>query len=343
MYSIFRFALPARLTLITLLAACGGGGGGDAPVGVTPPVVTSPAVTVTYTATAMCASGPALTSTVSQVAADALVPNACPALPATAYAATTVVAGSGTLSLTVTGLPAGFVNGVLTATGLASGGTWDVVATAAGITVTPRAGAATDWATSYSGTLVMNFAGAPSASKTITFTTPAAPVTFAWTASVKTLVEPANVNGVLVSSNLAVTTWLALNPVEVSQNTTIIGGAKWNANLANDNVQIVKSGEMAPDINGVQRNIWRAVYSYVNCNGRVNCISPIYADTGLSYVNDNAVGTTCFLGDAPAYVVGVSDAVPEKNGMIFRVASGPAANSCFLLTVKSTLDVNCLL
>ena len=50
-----------------MLTACGGGAGG------TP--------TVTYTATSVCASGPALTSTVSQAAANARVPADCPALP----------------------------------------------------------------------------------------------------------------------------------------------------------------------------------------------------------------------------------------------------------------------
>ena len=101
---------------------------------------------------------------------------------------------------------------------------------------------------------------------------------------------------------------------------------------------------MAPDINGVQRNIWRAVYSYANVNGSsklVNCISPIYADTGLSYVNDNTVGKTCFLDEPPAYVVGVNDNDPANNGVIFRIASGPSANVCFRLSVVNTVGRSC--
>jgi hypothetical protein len=73
-----------------------------------PVVVTPPGTTViTYTAATLCASGPALTSTVSQAAANALVPSACPVLPASAYADTTVAVGTSTLTLGSTHLPAG--------------------------------------------------------------------------------------------------------------------------------------------------------------------------------------------------------------------------------------------
>ena len=156
----------AALALITL-AACGGGGS------TTPPVVITPGTTtVIYTATTLCASGPALTSTVSQLAADALVPDACPALPATAYANTQVVASvnNGTLTLTVTNLPAGFVSGVLTASSGSTGGVADVNASGSVVT---RPGSSINWATNYTGTLVMNFANAPAITIAGSFVTPA--------------------------------------------------------------------------------------------------------------------------------------------------------------------------
>ena len=71
-----------------MLTACGGGAGG------TP--------TVTYTATSVCASGPALTSTVSQAAANARVPADCPAVSTVGVGVS--IAGN---MLSITGLPAG--------------------------------------------------------------------------------------------------------------------------------------------------------------------------------------------------------------------------------------------
>ena len=185
----FRIAVLATTLVFVALTACGGGGGGDAPAPVvTPPVGNSngvPTTTLTYTATPFCTSGPALTSTVSQAAANALVPGNCPALPASAYASTSVVVGSGTSTLSVNNLPAGFVGGSLALTKETPSNTsyLDLVPTTTGnASATLRQGsAALSYGTVYNGTIEMNFAGAPSASKTITFTTGADPAVNALT------------------------------------------------------------------------------------------------------------------------------------------------------------------
>lgn len=122
------------------LTGCGGGSAG-APTGPTPQagggsgtdtvVITTPTVVVTpviYIAATSCASGPALTSTVSQAAANALVPDSCPTVSTVGVG---VSIGAGNM-LAITGLPVGvtvssstvtmvsggstliFVNGVLT-------------------------------------------------------------------------------------------------------------------------------------------------------------------------------------------------------------------------------------
>jgi hypothetical protein len=190
------FKLGFITFMVAALTACGGGGGsspafttqpsvvGTAPAAPTTPTVpTTPVVTptvVTFTASTLCASGPALTSTVSQAAANALVPGNCPALPATAYAATSVVVGSGTLTLSVNNLPAGFTGGVLSASANvpSNQSVWNLVPTTTGnASATLRAGSAAPvFASTYTGVIEMNFAGAPSASKIITFTTGADPM-----------------------------------------------------------------------------------------------------------------------------------------------------------------------
>jgi hypothetical protein len=92
-----RNIAPFALSLLALtLAACGGGGSST---------TTPPAATI-YTASTACASGPALTSTVSQAAADALVPASCPALT-TAQLSSIAVNRSATGALTLAGLPTG--------------------------------------------------------------------------------------------------------------------------------------------------------------------------------------------------------------------------------------------
>jgi hypothetical protein len=299
---------------LTLLAACGGGGDSGTP---TP-------VPVTYTSTKTCWDNSRPVSTVSQVDADTKVPASCP-------------------PITTTGVTVSIVNGVLTFAGFPSGAAITgstLTATSASSTVSYtdgilRSGTLLGSATyTYSGATVA-FTNAPNATLAGTFLSPA--LASAWPTNVKALFEPGVVNGT-VNPALAVRTWLALNPV-----TNVIGDAAWNANLVNGNVQIVKSGEMAPDINGVQRNIWRAEYTRVidTASGKVGyCMSPIFADTGMSYVNDNAVGTTCYTS-APIYVVGVSDSVnPANNGVIYAFMD--AGNQlCSRLTVRGGALTTC--
>ena len=335
-----RYFLGTAITA-AVLTGCGGGSAG-APTGPTPQagggsgtdtvVITTPTVVVTpviYIAATSCASGPALTSTVSQAAANALVPSGCPALPATAYTNTQVVATvtSGTLTLTVTNLPAGFVSGVLTATGPASGGVSDVNANGS---VAPRPGSSADWATTYTGNLVMNFAGAPSASKTITFVTPANPVlSVTWPANITKLIEVGIVNGA-VDQSKKVTVWTLMSPIA----TDVGNNADWNANLINGNVKIVKSGEMANDINGVSRNIWRAIFFNPVTNGY--CFTPINSHDGSPYNGDSRTSVSCF-SSSPDYMIGVSDTNTAKNGLIYR-----AGNVCYFTTVaRGSESISC--
>ena len=205
------FTALAALALIAALAACGGGGGGAGPTfsgggEVTTPVGgNTPTMTITYTATSMCASGPNLTSTVSQLAANALVPSACPALPASVLAQANVVVGSGTLNISVTGLPAGFTGGTLAATKVTPSTTafWDLIPTTTGnASATLRAGsAAVSFNTVYNGSIMMNFAGAPSANKTITFTTGADPAVTALTQA-KDAIIPQGVQKVIPATEV---------------------------------------------------------------------------------------------------------------------------------------------
>ena len=326
------FTALAALALIAALAACGGGGGGGPTGGsgggeVTPPVVVNtPTMTITYTATSMCASGPNLTSTVSQLAANALVPSACPALPASVLAQANVVVGSGTLNISVTGLPAGFTGGTLAATKVTPSTTafWDLIPTTTGnASATLRAGsAAVSFNTVYNGSIMMNFAGAPSASKTITFTTGADPaVSVMWPANITNLVEAGIVNGV-VNQNLKVIVWTPMSPIA----TNVGNNADWNANLINGNVKIVKSGEMAADINGIMRNIWRAIFFNPTVNAY--CITPVNAHDGLAaYFNDSRTSLACFSSPSD-YVIGVDDSSTNKNGLL-----GKVGNLCYLTTI----------
>lgn len=149
----------------------------------------------------------------------------------------------------------------------------------------------------------------------------------AWKFNVKTLWNSGIINNTLVSSSLAARNFLLTNPPA-----TFVGDDNWIANLKSGNIQIVESGEMAPDINGVQRNIWRAVYSMTNGITTGYCIHPIFADTGMSYISDNRVGITCFTS-APIYVVGVSDSVtPANNSVIYAFMNG-GNQLCSRLTV----------
>jgi hypothetical protein len=318
-FSRTRFCTAALATTLVVVAltACGGGGGsGAAPAtGGNPPggsgtdtvVVTTPTMTVTYTATNSCWSGPNLTSTVSQAAANALVPNACPALPATEYSATSVVPSTSTLTLTINNLPAVFTDGVLTATGLASGGTWDVVSTATGITVTPRGGTSLNWVTSYSGNLVMNFAGAPSASKTITFTTGADPSVVVCTApamltTANTCISPPAATG--YTWNAVVKVWVADRGVYITSINTLpatclnIGDACYLANAADGTIKFVQGPT------SVMFAVYQTADGYlnrfpINSDGTPNNAAPLLTNGGVS-------------GSALDYVVGTISGIIQK-------------------------------
>jgi PKD repeat protein len=95
-----RVSVVLSLAVALTFTACGGGGGGSTPIPV-------------YSSTSFCANGLALTSTVSQAVADALVPTTCPPISASqltalSFTVNTVGAGLAASSkVSLNNLPAG--------------------------------------------------------------------------------------------------------------------------------------------------------------------------------------------------------------------------------------------
>ncbi|MEY4507816.1 MAG: hypothetical protein RL297_2394 [Pseudomonadota bacterium] len=287
-----------------ILTACGGGGGGSSD---TPP--TTPPTTTTYTSAKTCHNGQRPTSTVSQAAADALVPNSCPAIPTTGVTVS-VVGGV----LVVNGLPSGvtIASSSLTAT---NGSSVVVYTNGALVSGTLMSGTYT-----YSGAAV-TFTNAPAVTLAGTFLSPVPPpVVFNWPTDIKNLVEVGIVNGT-VTPSLAITEWTTMSPYTQQINNS----DDWKTNLKNGNVKILKSGEMAPDINGVQRNIWRAVF--YNSFTKGWCMTPVHADNGTAYNGDTRTSVACYSVSIDK-IIGVSDSVANRNGVINK-----KDNLCALNTV----------
>ena len=278
----FCIAAPAATLVVVALTACGGGGGGDSPaVGGTPPVVVTPpggTQSVTFTASTPCASGPALTSTVSQAAANALVPSACPTLPASVLAQANVVVGSGTLNISVTGLPAGFTGGTVAATKVTPSTTsyWDLVPTTTGnASATLRQGsAALSYGTVYNGSIMRNFVGAPSASKTITFTTGADPAVTALTQA-KAMIVPMGVQVKVPSTEL---------PASVTK-TTDVG---FLTGVQNGTVMLIDTGVKTTGISPVSDRTRDVVFAIYRQNGSYY-IKALYRDNLTGATLDDRV------------------------------------------------------
>ena len=318
------------------LTACGGGGG-SSPAGTTGGVAAS---------TSPAFSFKCFDTTITSNAAQPSSADCSPLAQSTLAKVSVTV--SATNELKVSGLPPSFTAGTVTL--------GDLVRTRFVYTVVPTGtagsglGLATlatapagvqlgtmQYASSYAGTAKLSFNDAREANIAFTLVTGFDPTPLAWVSVAKTVVDAGIVNGV-VNSTLAVRTWLTLSPAAQY----IGGNADWVSNLKSGNVQIVKSGEMAPDASGVQRNIWRAVYAIQQNSILVPfayCISPIYADTGLSYVNDNRTGVTCLSGQI-AYAIGVDNpSNPTSSGMIYR---GVGYNTCSLNTAtKGDTPIAC--
>jgi hypothetical protein len=314
MYSIFRFALPACLTLITLLAACGGGGGGggDAPVGVTPPAVTPP-VDTPVVQNFSCWNGN-ITSTM------ALTKNNC------APVSTPVVAvGSNnypTLTFAVGAIP---TSGMVTATADTS----TVVYGVSGGTVSLVSGTVS-YSTMNQFTARVVYLNAPDSVWAGTYTTSAAPD---WKDVIKTKVDAGIVNGALVNPSAVIRTWTATNPL-----TDRVRDVKFDSNLASGNIQTIFTNEVTLDVNGVQRKVGRYVYQAYS---GANCILPFYVDTGEATVaSQNTSGFGCFTGTAPTYVVGFNDVSdPAKGGVIYKDSISGTCNK--VTNVRGSEQVPC--
>ncbi len=152
----------------------------------------------------------------------------------------------------------------------------------------------------------------------------------AWLSNVKTLIEPGIVNGA-VNPSLAVTVWTPMSPVA----SNIGDNPDWVANLKNGNVKIVKTGEMAADINGIPRNVWYAIF--LNPRGNGYCNTPVNAHDGsAAYYNDSRTSQACFTSPAE-YLIGMSDVNTNKNGLLAKVK-----NLCYLTTiVRGSEAVTC--
>jgi hypothetical protein len=151
----------------------------------------------------------------------------------------------------------------------------------------------------------------------------------AWLQNVANLIEVGIVNGV-ADQTKAISVWTPMSPM--SEN---VGDTAWKTNLANGNIKILKSGEMAPDINGVSRNIWRAIFFNPRTNGY--CFTPVNAHDGSPYSGDSRTSVECF-SSSPDYMIGVSDDTnKDKNGMIYK-----GGGVCYLTTVtRGSESISC--
>jgi hypothetical protein len=223
------------LALLAILAACGGGGSSEPaqPFVIAPP----PPVTFTYTAKKPCAIGPALTSTVSQSAADELVPGGCPPVPTTGLMVSIV--GD---KLVISGTPAGVAvkNSNLTATNGASTVTYvdgvktsgtllsDAIYTFVGASATFNSAGLTTFAGTFTSPVIAMVCTAPAMLTTAnTCISPPAATGYAWNAFIKAWV--ANVGVRVFNPNLL--------PVECKE----VGDGCWVANVANGMIKFVQS------------------------------------------------------------------------------------------------------
>ena len=286
------------LALILATLAACGGGGGSTPI--TP--------SVTYIAAKPCATGPNMTSQINQMVADGLVPGSCPAV------------APPTLTFGPTGLPVGVkvATGAVTISGslIASSvpGTLKYLVTASN-TLTRESGSELG-NTSYTGTLVVSYTNAPSTTTTVTYLTD-------WKAAMKTLVEAGTV----------ITEWTTMNPL-----TDLVLDSKWMTNLANGNFKVIKTNEVGLDANGLNRNLWRVVYTSYS---GANCMAPVYADTGKNWTfTQGTSGHGCFTGAPPIWVTGFNDpSDSEKGGVIMRIKAG--VDGCQKLTTTRNQQITC--
>ncbi len=269
---------PFALTLVALtLAACGGGGGGSG----------TPAVT--YTSASTCAGGAALTSTVSQAAANALVPASCPAATAAQLAAITVTrAAAAPSAITAAGLPAGWTltGGTATFTPIAptTGAAVTGSISAAGV-ITPNG---TLPAGSYTVAANLTFANAPATSVTRTVVVPAVcTAPSAVNAVTNTCITPPAATGYTYNPNLGGGGAFVANiGVLVTGANTLpaacltVGDACWVQSVQNGTIKFVNSGAVMTGIN--TRPIVFAYYAS-NFNSNLYYYNlPIFADDGTS-------------------------------------------------------------
>lgn len=264
-----RFCVAALLIAATaiMLTACGGGGG----------TTTPPATGGTYTATSLCASGPALTSTVSQAAANALVPNSCPAVPTTGVTVN-VVGGM----LVVNGLPPGVTVATSSFTAISGGST--VVFTNGALTSGTLLSGATY---TYSGAQV-TFTNAPNVIIAGTFVSPVIVVCIApaMLNTANACISAPAATGYTWNSVVAGGVWVADIGVLVSTanllpvTSFVIGDAAWLTAAANGTIKYVKTASIKQQDS---RPLIYAFYKTTNApggNGNTEyyAVTAMYAD-----------------------------------------------------------------
>jgi hypothetical protein len=274
----------AALALATL-AACGGGGAGSSS--------TSPVVT-TYTAATACASGPALTSTVSQAAADALVPAACPALTSAQLSAI-AVNRSATGALTLTGLPTGVAWSAKSVT-FTKGSTSVTGTVDAAGNITPTSALA-------AGTWTVTFTGQPALAPAVTNLTLASVVV---PAAATPLTTRLTAQGTLVTTAVS-----GMNTVSLPIG-ELVGGPNWNAAITANNAN-ASTGISQTRLGVVIGTRAINMTVFTDPVGGASCMHPVYADDGSSAYGVGATAKySCYTSPFVTYK-GEADGFAVKN------------------------------
>ena len=264
----------AALTLVTL-AACGGGGGATTAIAPTTPV--NPTLPTIFTATTQCASGPALTSTLSQAAANARVPGDCPAVSTVGVGVS--IAGN---MLSVTGLPASLVvsSSSLTATSGASVVTYTNGALTSGTLLS----AATY---TYNGARV-TLANAPAITLAGTFVSPAIATVCtapAMLTTANTCISPPAATGYTWNSVVAGGVWVADIGVLVtganllSSASFVIGDTAWLQAMANGTIKCTNTSSTKADGRPEIFCHYKTVNGVINNGSEYYVSMPMMADT----------------------------------------------------------------
>lgn len=315
-----RFAaIIGVLATALIITACGGGGGGSAtdPVITLPPIVVTPPVVVVPSIFA----APVTLDMNNKTAVDINMTTVI-SVEFTPVNFTNPIA----VNFTATSTGATFnCGGVKVSNGVLSDFTVAPVTGSVKWTATSNFAVnglpyATNCAFSLPLTIVSGAVSSNPVTVSFSFTTKAMSA-FVWPNDVKTIVEVGIVNGV-ANQALAIKTWIKAIGLPIGANPR---DPAWDLELANGNIQILKTGETANDLQGIKQTLWRAVYEQPTGG---YCFAPVYSNTGMIQSRMSCIG------DKLAYVIGVSDVVnPANSGIIYRGTGTVNGTNCWRNTV----------